>query len=168
MGVMTDDELSAVTGHGFSTFSLVDGVARIDLGITASTFTEIDSLKLGYWDNGGGKGWDQNWSGVKLGSSGSDLTFNGFFVQAVFDPATINDPANRLLIGITFGSQHVTGTLSADFLALSQLAGGVTVNDRAATGNQTYVFNDTELSISAVFAGLNKGVRVNFGSATPQ
>lgn len=168
MGMMTDAELAAVTGHGFSNFSLENGVARIDLGIAASTFTEIDSVKLGYWDNGGGKGWDQNWTGAKLGSSTSDLTFNGFFLKAVFDPATINDPANRQLQGITMGSQHVTGTLTADFESLSRIAGGVAVNNRALLGNQTYRFNDTELSISVNFTGPNKGIWVNFGNATVQ
>lgn len=167
MGVMTDQELATVTGHGFSSFTLVDGVARADFNIVASTYTEIDSVKLGYWDNGQGKGWDQNWTSVKFGGDindkASDLVMKGFFIQAEYD--NIGDSVNRQLKSIRIGSDHVTGDLRADFQSLSRMAGGLAVNNREAVGIKTYRFNDTELSLSIELAGPQKGVWVNFGNA---
>ena len=168
MQVMTDGELSGVVGQGFSSFTMADGVARADFGgISASTFTEIDSLKMGYWDkgNGGGVGWDQNWSQVKLGTPSSDLTFNGFFFQAVFDQSSINDPANRKLLSVTMGSKDVTGQVTANFQSLSATVGGVDLV-RANQGLQTYQFNHTELSLDIEVAGPHKGLWINMGNAT--
>jgi len=168
MNVMTDGELSGVVGQGFSSFTMVDGIAKADFsGISASTYTEIDSLKLGYWDkgDGSGKGWDQNWTQVKLGTPTNDLAFSGFFFQAVFDKNSINDPANRQLLSISMGSKDVTGQLTANFNSLSAIVGGVDVA-RGSQGLQTYQFNHTELSLNIEFAGSHKGLWVNMGNAT--
>ena len=168
MKVMTDGELSGVVGQGFSSFTMADGVARADFGgISASTYTEIDSLKLGYWDNGngGGKGWDQNWGQVKLGTPSSDLTFNGFFFQAVFDQSSINDPASRKLLSVSMGSKDVTGQVTANFQSLSATVGGIDVA-RGNLGLQTFQFNHTELSLDIELAGPHKGLWVNMGNAT--
>lgn len=168
--VLGDGALAAVTGQGFSSFTMADGVAAIDLNLTAGTYANIDSLKLGYWDKGmgNGPGWDQNWTGVQLGSPSSDLTFNGFYVTAVFDPATLNDPANRQLQSVTLGSKDVTGTLTADFQSLSALHASMPDDDRVSVGTQTYQFNHTELSVTIDLAGAHQGVWFNFGDAAPQ
>lgn len=168
MKAMSDGELSAVTAQGFSRFTMVNGVALADFsGISASTYTEIDSLKLGYWDKAGSgtKGWDQNWTSVKLGNSSNDLTLNGFFFKAEFDPVTINDPASRQLKGIVIGSRDVTGTVSADFRSFTGITGGSDVS-RSALGQKTYQFNHSELSFSLELTGPRKGVWVNLGTAT--
>lgn len=168
MKAMNDSELSAVVAQGFSSFTMVNGVALADFsGISGSTYTEIDSLKLGYWDKAGGgsKGWDQNWTTVKLGSSTNDLTFNGFFLKAEFDPATVNDPAHRQLTGIVIGSRDVTGTVSADFQSFTGIIGGTDIS-RANLGQKTYQFNHSELSFSLELSGPHKGAWVNLGTAT--
>ena len=176
MGVMSDSELDAISAKGFSSFSMVDGVALADFtGLAVSTYTEIDSLKMGYWDrnDGNGTGWDQNWTGVKLGASladpTGDLTLNGFYVKAVFDPTTIDDPANRRLTRVSMGSSDVSGDLSANFASLSRelTEGGlpVIVNNRANVGEATYHFDHTELSLNVVLEGQDKGIWVNFGDA---
>ncbi len=78
---MTEEELSAVTGHGFSSFTLTQDngvdIARMDLNMRAETFTEIDSMKLGYY----GGGWDENWLGLSMGSSENDLILGGSSIK---------------------------------------------------------------------------------------
>jgi len=168
MSRMSDGELSAVVGQGFSSFTMSDGVANANFsGISGSTYTEIDSLALGYWDkgNGSGKGWDQNWTQVKLGTSSNDLTFKGFYFQAVFDPSTVNDPANRKLLSLSMGSKDVTGQLTANFQSLSATIGGQDVA-RGTLGVQTFQFNHTELSLNIDLTGSHKGIWVNMGNAT--
>ncbi|GFO56397.1 hypothetical protein GMSM_34040 [Geomonas sp. Red276] len=168
MRAMADGELSAVVGQGFSSFTMSGGVANADFsGVSISTYTEIDTLSMGYWDKGtgSGKGWDQNWTQVKLGTTSNDLTFNGFYFQAVFDPATVNDPANRRLLSLTMGSKDVTGQLTANFQSLSAIIGGKEV-ERGSLGVQSYQFNHTELSIDIELSGARRGVWVNMGNAT--
>lgn len=165
---MTDGELSGVVAQGFSSFTMVDGVAKADFsGVSGYTYTEIDSLKMGYWDkgDGSGKGWDQNWRQVKLGTPSNDLVFNGFFFQAVFDQSSLNDPANRKLVSLSMGSKDVTGQLSADFQSLSAVVGGTEVA-RSSQGVQTYQFNHTELSLNIELSGPRKGLWINMGNAT--
>ncbi|MFZ3209547.1 MAG: hypothetical protein WA140_12070 [Geobacteraceae bacterium] len=165
MGLLTDAELSEVTAQGFSSFTMVNGVAEADFtGISAATYTEIDSLKMGYWDNGAGIGWDQNWATVKLGDGvpANDLKFNGFYFKAVFDPATVNDPAARQLQSVTIGSKDVTGLLSADFQSLSRIGG---VARDTSIGAKTYQFTNTDFSISIELTGAHKGIWINMGTA---
>jgi hypothetical protein len=70
MDRLEDAELAAITGHGFSSFSVTQenglDIARMNLEIRATTFTEIASLKMGHYDRGAGFGWDQEWQGTSL------------------------------------------------------------------------------------------------------
>lgn len=169
MTAMNDAELSAVVAQGFSSFTMVNGVALADFtGIRAATYTEIDSMKMGYWDNtgGGSKGWDQNWTTVKLGTAANDLVLNGFFIKAVFNPATIDNPATRELQSFTIGSKDVTGTVAANFQSFSGVVGGSDLS-RAALGTKNYQFNHTELSFTLELSASRKGAWVNMGTATP-
>ena len=166
MEQMTDVALDGVTGAGFSSFTFVNGVAVADFpGVSAATYTEIDSLKLGYWDKGTGNGWDQNWTTVKLGSATEDLVFNGFFIKAEFEPATVNDSANRQLKSFSMGSKDVTGVVSANFQSFSGVIGGGDIA-RDNLGTRSYRFNHTELSFSLELSGAHKGIWVNMGTAT--
>jgi hypothetical protein len=117
MTPMTDDELSSVTGHGFSSFTLTQenglDIARMDLDIRARTFTEIDSMKLGYYAGG----WDENWLGFSMGSSENDLTLGGFYFESQF--VDIDDASTRQLKRVTIGWASVTGTISASFSSFS-------------------------------------------------
>ena len=167
MAAMTDDELAQVTGHGFADFSLtnVDGldIARIDLNLQAATYATMDSLKLGYWDNdttgAGNLGWDQDWTGVSLGTAGQDLLLTQFFLQAEF--TDINDSSIRQLKTIEVGFQQAYGTLTADFASLSQ---GTT--SREAAGTATYTFDGHPLVLRIHVDGDTPGISFDFGGAT--
>jgi hypothetical protein len=165
MAAMSDNELSQVTGHGFSDFTLtnVDGVdiARVDLNLQASTYATMDSLKLGYWDNtgAGNLGWDQNWLGVSVGSITEDMVLSQFFLQAEF--TNINDEATRQLKTIELGFQQAYGTLSADFASLSQ-----GVLSREAAGAATYTFDGDPLILRISVDEANPGIWFDFGTAT--
>ena len=165
MAAMTDDELSEITGHGFTDFSLTTAngldIARIDMNLQAATYATIDSLKLGYWDNGSGVGWDQNWLGVSLGTNAEDLVLTNFFLQAEF--ININDAANRQLKTIEVGFQQVYGTISADFASLSQGAAS-----REAAGVATYTFNGDPFVLRISVDSANPGISFDFGGAVRQ
>jgi hypothetical protein len=164
MAAMSDDELSQVTGHGFSEFTLtnVDGVdiARIDLNLQASTYATMDSLKMGYWDNDG-TGWDQNWLGVSIGSDSTDMVLNGFVLQAEF--TNIDNADIRALKSVTMGFQSATGTLSGTFASLSELESGYS---RESVGAATYTFDGDPILMHINVDGENPGIWFDFGSAT--
>ncbi len=51
MHELSDGQMAAVYATGFSTFSLTGDTARVDFNnITLSTWTEIDSMKMGYYN----------------------------------------------------------------------------------------------------------------------
>ncbi len=158
MTKMTDSELSEITGEGFSRFSLSNGVALAEFNIRASTYTEIDSMKLGHYDNGSSLGWDQDWTGLTMGSQSSDLLLQGFYFQAVFD--NINDPATRKLDRITIGWRHVTGTITADFSSYSGYLQGTTYS-RGNLGTKTITLNNEPMSLTI---DVDKGIEVSMGN----
>ena len=123
MAILADRELSDVVACGFSSFTLVDGVARADLGIKVSTCTEIDSLKLGHYHDGTATGWDEDWTNVQIGSDTEDLIASGLYIEAVFE--NIDDPAARSLKEVKFGTADMTGSITAAFNSFSDdIAGG--------------------------------------------
>ncbi|MCF6247849.1 MAG: hypothetical protein L3J69_10850 [Desulfobacula sp.] len=137
MQVMDDGELAGITASGFSKFTLTQGVtdiARIDLNLTAATYTQVGVMKMGYWDNGSGQGWDQDWQSLSFGSNLSDLVLKNFVLEARFN--NISDPGNRQLQSITMGFTDVTGTISTDFGTFSGSIQGVNYN-RALLGFRT-------------------------------
>lgn len=162
---MSDSEMAAITGHGFSRFTRTGDTVRADFNVLASTYAEIASLKMGYWDNGSGAGWDQNWTGVQLGSAANDISMRGFYIEAAFD--NLSDPANRRLKSLFIGFNQVTGDLKANFESLSQVGvGGSADQSRANLGERTFQFNDTELRFSLELEGEHKGIWVRFGEGT--
>jgi len=162
MSAMTDDELATITGHGFTDFSLTTAngldTARIDLNMQAATYATIDSMKLGHWDNGSGIGWDQDWTGVSLGTDAQDLVLTNFYLQAEF--TDINDAAIRQLKSIEVGFQQAYGTVSADFVSLSQ---GLTSRENA--GLATYTFDGDPFVLRINVDGDNPGISFDFGGA---
>ena len=110
---MDDNELSDVTAAGFSSFTLQDGVTRAYLNIEAQTFTQIDSLKMGYYNSG----WDEDWTNVSLGSSTQDLVCKGLYIEANF--TNITDGTARTLDSLKVGTPSMTGPISADFNSFS-------------------------------------------------
>ncbi len=137
MNLLDDHELSQIAATGFSKFTLLhdaNDLARVELNLSAITYTQIETMKLGYWDNGAGTGWDQNWQNASLGTQAQDLVLRDFIFEAEF--TDISDPINRQLLGVTVGFKDVTGTISTDFSAFSGSIKGV-AHDRSILGLTT-------------------------------
>lgn len=113
---MADTDLSRVYATGFSTFDLTGDVARIDLNnFTTRTWTEISSLKTGYYTKGT-DGWDNNWTNVSLGSASTDLVANGLFIEAGFTNITAG---SRTLDYLRIGTPNMQGAISGNFNSFS-------------------------------------------------
>ncbi len=157
MTAMTDEELSAVTGHGFSSFTLTQengiDLARVDLNMRAETFTEIDSMKLGYY----GGGWDENWLGLSMGSNENDLVLGGFYFEAQF--VDLDDPSNRQLKEVTIGWTSVTGTITAEFNSFTGTIQG-TEHVRQDLGLTTVQLHDEGFSMTLDVA---RGISFSIG-----
>jgi len=113
MSSLTNSQLSEVTGTGIIVFDLdlADNLARIDAGFDMGTYMEIDSMKLGHYDDGGGTGWDQDWTGVTFGTGTDELKIKGIYFEASY--ANVSDSAARELTSIKIGSSNVTGSITA-------------------------------------------------------
>lgn len=159
---LEDDELAAITGHGFSSFSVTQenglDIARMNLDIRASTYTEIDSLKMGYYDRGAGSGWDQNWLATDLGEDSSHLSLSGFFMEARF--TNLDDAGNRQLSGVTFGYQSVTGTISTNLQSFSGTIQGAAY-DRENLGDTVITLNNEVLAFTL---DVSEGIRFQIGN----
>ena len=170
MAPMSDSELSEITGAGFSQFTLTDGIARAWFNITTETFTEIESLKLGYYDDGSTTGWDQDWEGVSLGSSTEDLVLVGLYLEAGF--SNISDPATRTLNYLKIGSTDMTGPISANFISFSgsikDSGGNFLVNGHRVTtlGQRTIYSNSDEFYLKLEQSGTEKGWWAHWEDAT--
>ena len=132
---MNDEEMTEIYATGFSSFNIstetVNGIdidtARAWFNIEAYTFTEIDSLKLGYHNNYDykdptpGFGWDEDWIDVQLGGDitdpSEDFHASGFYFEADF--IDIDTPASRELKSVRFGFDTVEGDIYADFINFS-------------------------------------------------
>ena len=153
---MGEEELQQVTGAGFSSFTLTDGVARASFNIVARTYTELDSLKMGYYDGG----WDQDWTNVSFGTLDTDLVIRGFYIEASF--SNIADPANRVLNSIKLGTPSMTGTISAEFNSFSgriQDPGGIDLvnGHRVNLGPATITCTNSAFQASLNTSGPEKG-----------
>jgi hypothetical protein len=133
MHELSDGELSSVYANGFSEFTLNGNIAKLNFtGVTLSTWTEIQSMKMGYYLKGGTTTWDNDWTNVSLGTSGTDLVANGLYLEAGF--SNIGNPATRQLEYVRIGTPNLTGAISANFNSFSgTLDNGVTTFTRDAT-----------------------------------
>jgi len=162
---MSELQMAAITGSGFSRFAIDGNTVRADFNILANTYTEIASLKMGHWDNGSGAGWDQNWTDVQFGTPTQDMSLSGLYIEATFE--NLADSANRRLTGVFFGFRAVSGDLRANFESLSKIGvSGAQDDPRAVAGTQTFVFNNSELAVSLQLEGDQQGIWVRFGEGT--
>jgi hypothetical protein len=164
---MNDNELSDVTAAGFSSFILQDNLTRAYFNVEASTFTEIQSLKMGYYNDGTTTGWDQDWTGVSLGSSTESLTCKGLYMEASF--SNITNSSTRTLNSIKVGTPAMTGPISATFNSFSGriedgtgvpvIVGGQSIDGHRITtlGTKTIYSNNDEFSMQLSNSGPQKG-----------
>jgi len=176
---LTDEELSQITGEGFSSFTFENDVAKAYFNIEATTFTEIQSLKMGYYNNGSGLGWDQDWTNVSLGSSTEDLKVSGVYIEAKF--SNLSDPATRTLDYIKLGTPHLTGPVTADFNSFSgrvedgtgtpvvAINGSTSITvdgQRLNLGRQTIYSNNAEFYLKLTRTGSQMGWWTYWNNAT--
>lgn len=163
MDLLDDDALSKITGHGFSSFSVTHenglDIARMNLDIRATTFTEIDSIKMGHYDNGAGAGWDQNWISTDLGENANHLSLSGFFMEAQF--TDLDDAGSRRIESITFGYQSVSGTISTDLQSFSGTIQGAAY-DRENLGETVITLGNEVLAFTL---DVSEGIRFQIGDA---
>ena len=165
---MSDQELEGVVGTGPVNFSIVGDVVRAELDLPVSTFTEIDSFKLGHHDNNGlPLGWDQNWTNIGLGSSTQELAVNGIYVEITY--TNINDSAARTPANIKIGTRDATGTINALFESFSgEIASGsgTLSGTRMPLGAAGITLNQSEGYLMLQLTGENAGYSVHFNNAT--
>jgi hypothetical protein len=167
--LMTDEELSQVTGTGFSSFTLENDVAKASFNIEARTFTEIQSLKMGYYNDGTSLGWDEDWTNVSLGSATEDLVCKGLYIEAKF--TNLSDPATRTLDYIKVGTPSMTGPISATFNSFSghieNPTDGVLVDGRRLNlGQKTITSTNSEFYLQLSRTGAQAGWWVYWNNAT--
>ncbi|RJP81069.1 MAG: hypothetical protein C4522_06165 [Desulfobacteraceae bacterium] len=128
---------------------LVDeNTVTINLGIAVETYATVDSIKMGYYDNGNGYGWDQDWENVSIGSSSQEpLVVTGITIQFAFENMEDND--NRQLVTFSMGSYDVNGTITAD---MNSFTGTISPDSASVTrvnlGTTTLEFNNDALFLS--------------------
>jgi len=169
MTQMSDEELSEVTAAGFSSFTLEDGVARALFNLEVSTFTEIDSLKMGYYLKDGETKWDEDWTNVSLGSAEEDLVCKGVFIEASFTNIT---QSNRTLDSIRIGTPDMTGDITATFNSFT----GAIYNNYGTTlvlegqrddlGTRTITSTNSEFYVQLSSSGDHSGWWFYWGNAT--
>lgn len=176
---LNDDELTEIYATGFSSFNITsDGTldtARAWFNIQAFTYTEIDSLKLGYHSNYDYKDpnpttstWDEDWTNVQIGKIESsaandnagffdpteDFYANGFYFELDFE--NIDDPDNRELKSVRFGFDYIEGDIKANFNSFSG-----TINDEVGTPPE-YNGHVLNLGLVTITADPN-----NYGQSDP-
>jgi len=145
---LADADLSEVYAEGFSSFTLENDIVKASLNIEARTFTEIQSLKMGYYHDGSTLNWDEDWTNVSLGSATEDLVCKGLSIEVKF--TNLSDPATRTLDYIRVGTPSMTGPITATFNSFSghieNLTDGVLVDGHRITtlGTRTITSTNSE------------------------
>ena len=163
---VSDSQLSEITGTGIIAFSLTDDITRMDLNIASGMYSDIDSIKLGYYHDGVSSGWDQDWTNVTVGSDSQELVVNGVYFEAVY--SNINDPSARGLSSIRIGTDNATGIIAGNFNSYSgsiTTGGGAVIIDGH---RQTASFSQINLDQSGVSIKFDSsgGYSVDFTNAT--
>jgi hypothetical protein len=166
---MDDNELSEVTAAGFSSFTLQDNVTKAYFNVETSTFTEIASLKMGYYTDPvtNKTGWDEDWTNVSMGTASEDLVCKGIYLEAKF--SNIANATTRTLDSFTIGTPSLTGPIKATFNSFSGriedgtgapvVVGGQTIDGRRITtlGTKTIYSNSDEFYIQLSRTGDKAG-----------
>ena len=168
MNELSDGEMAAIYASGLSSFTLDGNTVNINFsGVTLSTWTEIQSMKVGYYLKGT-TAWDNDWTTVSLGTSSTDLVAQGLYIKVGFS-GDITNPATRQLEYVQIGTTSLTGPISANFNSFSgSLDNGVTNISRTNLGAATITSSGGGfyLSLSRNGVGSQMGYSFNWGSAT--
>lgn len=190
METLSDTQLSDVYGEGFSGFTITpvgDGTDNVTalFNIDTSSFTTIDSMKLGYYNDNQlspppaptTTAWDEDWTNIQIGGSLTDPTKDfktqGVYFQANF--SNINDQTTRTLNSITFGATSATGDISAEFNSFSgSIANGTNgpITDAHRLADLGLGAPGTTRTITAANSPLSiilsptKGYQINFGAGS--
>ncbi|MDY0131248.1 MAG: hypothetical protein RBR53_01135 [Desulforegulaceae bacterium] len=110
---LSKEKMKTTTGQiSFSDFTTTNTTTRIFLNTHIETFTEIESIKLGYYAKEGANGWDQNWTNISIGTNTANLTIDGLIIKADFDDLNSANPTLKRLI---IGSNMLNGNISGNF-----------------------------------------------------
>jgi len=141
---MTKKELKTTTGQaGVADFSVSENTIRTFVNTHIATWTEIDSVKLGYYDNGSGTpGWDQNWTNLSFGDSSNDFVIDGFIIKADFDNLSSTNPNLKRLI---IGTNRVNGTFTGTFNSFSGAYDPSLTADTSDDGNDKTIYSRQNL-----------------------
>jgi hypothetical protein len=122
--MMSDSELSDIQGQALFNITQYDStygtgsnnVIRIDLGIDLELLAHMDSMKLGYYNNGTNTGWDEDITNFFWGSVDRTvpLKWNGIFLELGFDNIGSNTTRtlNYIDLGTTNATGQITGTMN--------------------------------------------------------
>lgn len=191
MKMLNDNQLSNVYAEGFSSFTITPGAGGTSdvtalFNIYTSSYITIDSMKMGYYNDGTTTGWDEDWTNLQIGGpTRSSLAYNGlstpnqdFQTQGAYMKANftnLNNAPTRTLNSITLGVTSATGNISALFNSFSgSVLGGGSGNPditnahripdlNLAAGVHTITANNTPVSITL---SLTNGYQINFGAGS--
>jgi hypothetical protein len=167
MNELSDGELSSIYATGFSKFTLDDtGLATLAFnGVSLSTYTTIGQMAMGYYDNGSGTAWDNNWKNVSLGNSSADpLVATGLYIKAQF--SNVGNSGTRTLDWFQIGANSLKGTITADFNSFSgTIAGSSISGSRITTLNTTTITSNGTTGFNLTL-DKNNGFSFNFGSGS--
>ncbi|WP_027360398.1 hypothetical protein [Desulforegula conservatrix] len=118
---LTKNEMKSETAQaGLASFSMdnTNNSIRMFTDIHLETWTEIDSMKIGYYERGGVPGWDQDWSkpsgtgpGVQIGTAVSPMQMDGFVFKADFQDLGVEKPSLKRLV---IGTNRLNGSITAN------------------------------------------------------
>jgi hypothetical protein len=110
---LSKDEMKTTTGQrALTDFSITENTTRMFINTHIETYTEIESMKLGYYERNSVSGWDQNWTNLKFGNETENLTMDGFILKADFNDLNSSNPELKRLI---IGTNRLNGTISGNF-----------------------------------------------------
>lgn len=140
---------AAVDFRGNSYWTGSQDVIRIKLGIDLNINAHMQSLKMGYWNNGDGYGWDQDTSNFFWGTTDrtTPLAFKGLYIDFGFDNLTnsATRKLNYIELGTMTASGQVTGSLNT---TTSMILNGTGQNQgvlmrQTASGRRIITFPNT-------------------------
>lgn len=164
---LSKTEMKEATGQqGMTNYSVEGNIARLFVDVHIETAGTIDSIKTGHYSGG----WDNDFTGVTIGSDANPVTVDGMVFIADFD--NINS-SNRSLQTVVMGTNRIQGSVSATMNsytgvyndALTGGSGNAVYCNRTNLGNTTFNF-DSNISETEnmgffmvyTFDGVNPGV----------